>query len=305
MNVYFLDPKYLKPESWKPLLQYLKVKVALSFIPKDKLAAELVSIIDPYLVYSYSGEDMKTFTNNCVYWLREHFEKNIRLVTEDFSDVKSMSAEDRKKYSSQSPHNNLLALDAANCLILIELNSLYDERGNILAPECKDLKWDGDLPTQIASYCLNILHKKHQHDLYYAQSAFVTFDEYFSKTYRYVHKARQGSYMREVRKWERCVLKFKDKRVDFIQTINRGVHTLSTDNFPLIEEDGKKKYTHLITDKGYDNYQTFLDEAKEQAERYEDEQWAQSEGEDWQKEVEEMNKAFWRECGEAGSNCDS
>lgn len=41
------------------------------------------------------------------------------------------------------------------------------------------------------------------------------------------------------------------------------------------------------------------------AEQYEYDQWAQAEGEEWQKEIDEMNKEFWRECGSAGSNCES
>ena len=41
------------------------------------------------------------------------------------------------------------------------------------------------------------------------------------------------------------------------------------------------------------------------AEQYEYDQWSQAEGEEWQKEIDEMNKEFWRECGSAGSNCES
>lgn len=251
----------------------LKVGAVLSFIPKSELAAELISIIEPCLVYSYNGVNLKRFTNNCVYWLREYFEKNIRLITDDYTDIKGLPVEERKKYSSQSPHNNLLNFDTKNCLILLELNSQYDETGCIVAPESCMHDWDvANLPTHIASYCLNILHKKYHHNLYQSQSAFVIFDKYFSRTYRYVHKVRRGYSISEVREWNQCILTFKskgDKRIDFMKTINQAMHKLSTDNFPLIEVNGKKSYTRLITDKGYDCYQQFLDEAKEMAERYE------------------------------------
>ena len=50
MNVYFIDPTYVKSEGWKPLLTFLKVKVAYSFIPKEELPENLISIINPYSI---------------------------------------------------------------------------------------------------------------------------------------------------------------------------------------------------------------------------------------------------------------
>lgn len=312
MNVYFIDPKYVCTNSWDPLLKYLKVDVVLSFIPKSQLAVELISMIEPCLKCSYSGENVRVFANNCVYWLREYFEKNIRLISEDYPNVKTMPAEERKKYSSRSPHNNILGFDKRNCLILLELDDNCDEEGRILAPTCfkngldiGDVPWFANIPTHIASYCLNILSKKYQHNLYVCQSAFIIFDKYFSRTYRYLHKTRRGYDIREVREWNRCMLTFKNgKKVDFFNTVNHGVHVISPDNFPIVEVDGKKMYTRLITDIGYSNYLSFLDYAKEIAEEYKERLWYESE-EDWQKEVEEMNREFWRECGEAGANCES
>ena len=284
MNVYFVDPKYIRPNGWEPLLKYLKVNVAISFIPKSQLAAELISILGPCLKFSYSGEDMRIFTNNCVYWLREYFEQNIRLISEDYPDIKQMPAEERRKYSSQSPHNNILNFDTRNCLILMDLESKVDEKGWIEVPTCigdedypDGTPWFVDIPTQIASYCLNILHKKHQHNLYAVQSAFILFNKYFSCSYRYVHKARRGSSIREVREWDRYLLTFKDnKKVDFITTIERGVHSLSPDIFPIVDVDGKKRRTRLVTDEGYERYIRLLDYAKEVEEEYRE--WLSSQG---------------------------
>lgn len=317
MNVYFIDPRYVKPNGWEPLLQYLKVNAVLSFIPKNELATELVLLIEPYLQYSYSGGNLKRFANNCVYWLREYFENNIRLISEDYPDVADMSAEERNKYSSQSPHNNLLLFDKRNCLIILELDERCNEKGHILPPTCDvevneegNMTWFANIPTHMASYCLNILHKKHNHNLYVSQSAFIVFDKYFSRSYRYVHKARRYSSYSEANDWNRCVLTFKCKtgsgsrRIDFINTINRGVHKLSADNFPIVEVDGKSKFTRLITDAGYEKYQGLLDYARNVAEEYEEYE-SRYEEEDWRQEVEEMNRAFWRECGAAGSNCES
>ena len=307
MNVYFIDPTYVKSKVWKPLLNYLKVKAAYSFIPKDNLPTELLSIIDPYLKSSYSGEDMVQFSNSCVYWLREHMERYIHLITKDHPNVNSISSEERMKYTSQSPHNNLRNFDSDNCLILLKLRSSYNDEGRVLPPECfvTGLN-DRNLPTHIASYCLNILHKKYQNYLHCAQSAFVLFDEYFSRTFRYVHRVRKGYYMCMVKEWDRCYIHFKGgKTIDFMNTINRGIHDISKEEFPILEKDGKKQYTRLITDEGEDVYKQFIDEAKEMAEEYECDRRLQADGENWQKEIEEMNREFWRECGESGSNCES
>lgn len=67
MNVYFIDPTYVKSEGWNPLLTFLKVKSAYSFIPKEELPESLISIISPYLKAAYSNQDLKSFSDNCAY----------------------------------------------------------------------------------------------------------------------------------------------------------------------------------------------------------------------------------------------
>lgn len=111
MNVYFVNPTYVKPEGWAPLLAYLKVKAAYSFIPKEELPNSLYSIVKPYLKASYSNQDIKKFSDNCAYWLRAHFEKHIRLITDDYENVDDVPEEERKKYSSQSALNPNRSLD--------------------------------------------------------------------------------------------------------------------------------------------------------------------------------------------------
>lgn len=84
-------------------------------------------------------------------------------------------------------------LESENCLILLNLNSSYDYKGIILAPECYvDVLQESNLPTHIAKYCLNILHKKHQHSLYQNQSSFVVFDKYFSRNSATIQGLKDG-----------------------------------------------------------------------------------------------------------------
>ena len=296
MNVYFIDPTYIKPEGWEPLLKYLKIKKVYSFIPQEQLPTSLYSLIENDLMALYPKQDVKKFADFCTFGLRAHFEKQIRLITADYADVKSVPKEELKNYNSRSPHNNLF-LDTENCLILLELYSNYDYEGHISVPECSlDTIMERHLPTHMAAYCLNILNKKYQHKQYQAQSAFVLFDKYFSSTYRYNHASRE---------WDIYNPRFSnDKTVSFLLTIHRGVHKISPDEFPIIEKENKRYLTRIINDEGRKEYVAFMKAAKEAAERaayYGND----DDGESWEDEVAEMNRDFWKECGAAASNCES
>lgn len=166
MNVYFINPAYVKPEGWKPLLTYLKVKSVYSFIPNEEMNESIYSIIKPCLKASYTNQDMKKFADNCAFWLRGHFEKHIHLITEDYKDIKSIPQEDRINYSSQSALSNINNLNDNNCMILLNVISTYNEEGIITKPFFYVDGLDQNLPTHITRYCLNILHKKHGHSLY-------------------------------------------------------------------------------------------------------------------------------------------
>ena len=299
MNVYFVNPTYVKPEGWKPLLTYLKVKAAYSFIPKGDIPESLYSIIKPYLKASYSNQNMKTFADNCVYWLKAHFEKHINLITNDFDDLDGITNEIRQKYSSQSAFNNIKYLDENNCLILLNLKSDFDEEGEISYPKFYvDGLQDRNLPTHITRYCLNILHKKYGHNQYQEQSAFITFGEYFHTTYRFVPRYQR---------WKRYMLKqINGELIGFMSCVNKGIMELAPYDFPLIDDNWKKRYTLLRTEEGEERYKQLLIDAKEAWNRYKEMQrYDYNEGDNWQEEVDEMNRAFWRECGEAGSNCES
>ncbi len=299
MNVYFVNPTYVKPEGWAPLLAYLKVKAAYSFIPKEELPDSLYSIIKPYLKASYSNQDMKKFSDNCAFWLRAHFEKHIRLITNDYEDVHDLPKEEAKKYSSFSAFNNINNLDDDNCLILMKLKSSFNEEGVITAPEYNvfDLL-DHNLPTHITRYCLNILHKKYDHNQYQCQSAFLIFDEFFNSVYRFRPRYQDwGHYNLTLR---------NGASVSFMKEVYRGVKNNAPNEFPIIDVEGKKRFTLLRTVEGEEKFQQLIKDAEEAEKKYQEEnRWREYDGRSWQDDVDEMNRAFWRECGEGGSNCES
>lgn len=304
MNVYFIDPTYIKPEGWEPLLKYLKVKEVYSLIPKTRLPVSLCSIVENHIKAIYPNQEIKKCANYCAYWLRAYFETHIHLFKSDYPDTKSVPKEEIRKYSSRSPYNNL-RFDTGNCLILLELESTYDDKGAILAPKCTVTDIAAGLlgysdqiniPTHIASYCLNILHKRHQHKLYQMQSAFVLFDKYFVKTYRYNHNLRE---------WESYSVILKDKPYYFTRIIKDRIYKISPDDFPIIDAGEKKHYTNIISEDGVSDYTRFIETAKEQAETYKEYSRDDDDGESWEDDIAEMVKDFWKECGAAASNCES
>jgi hypothetical protein len=298
MNIYFIDPQYVKPEGWRPLLAYLKVKTAYSFISKSEIPSTLFDIIQPYLKASYSNQDQDMFCDDCAFWLREHLEKHIRLITEDFMNMNDVPKEELKKYSSCSAYRNIINLDDENCLVLLRLYSSVDEAGFIDAPS--SYIWGNKqlaMPTQVVNYCLNILHKKFGHNQYYKQSAFISFDRYFFNAYRYIH---------QYKRWDGYNLKLTSgKLVNFMISVNRGIMKNAPELFPYRNVDGKRKFTPLRTEKGDIELKQLLQEAKKARDAYEEKQRSEAQDSDWPSIVEEWNRDFWNECGDSGSNCDS
>ena len=91
-----------------------------------------------------------------------------------------------------------------------------------------------------------------------------------------------------------------------MNAVNHGLKNLSPDKFPLIDVKGKKRFTLLRTDEGEGKLQQLIKDAEEAEKKYQEEnRWREDDGSSWQDEVDEMNRAFWRECGEGGSNCES
>ena len=302
MNVYFVDPTYVKPEGWEPLLKYLKVKEVYSLIPQTQLPVSLCSIVENHIKAIYPNQEIRKRAYYCTYWLRAYIENHIHLITSDYPDVESAPKEEISKYSSRSPYNNL-KLDTGNCLILLELESTYDDTGAILVPTCsvddpQAIFGKTNIPSHIAGYCLNILNKKHRHKLYQKQSAFILFDKYFTRTYQYNHNLGE---------WKSYSVNLKDKSYAFTRIILDRIHKISPDDFPIIDREERKCYTNLINEEGVTKYKKFLEAAKKLAEIYEEDSRDDYEdsGESWEDEVAEMVRDFWKGCGTAASNCES
>lgn len=241
--VFFIDPIYVEPEAWAPLLSCLKIKSVYSFIPVNELSSELYRNIKPYLRASYSNQDYKSFCDSCAYWIRAHFEKQIRLMDDDGGNL--------LKIKSRLAYDNIKNLDDNNALILLHMESTYDYEGYIQPPiSCVDCLRETNLATHVSKYCLNILRKKYGHKLFDNQSAFICIDKYFYCSYSFVPR-----YM----KWERS---------NFIKIIKRGLNCMYPESFSLFKIDGQMIITALLTDEGSDELRKFIGKATERNNDY-------------------------------------
>ena len=298
MNVYFVYPTYVKPEVWKPLLSFLKVKAIYCLIPKEDLPNGLYSTIKTYLKGLFSKEgDMLLTSNYCVYWLRSHFEKHIRLLSNDHDDTNKVPKEIKNKFSSNDALVNLQNLDDENCLILLNKKSGDDFLEAIMKPGRQiHERQNFNLPTHILKYCLNILHKQYGHYQYSYQSAFIRISPYFSSA---------SFFDIQLYRWCRFDSLTTDKQDNFICALERGINAIAPDLFPIEKVEGKEYFTSLLTAEGEVQYNQYL-KMKEEQEKEELEQFriAQEEA-NFDDYVKECNREFWEECGEAGSNCES
>lgn len=232
MNVCFIDPTFLKPEVLNALFKALKVKVAFSFLQEKELPKEIINFWGKRIAIIAENEFQKNFSDQCVFSLRQFIEQNVELSINKFGkSYFELSLSEKKSISSFSAYNNLQYLDDFNVLILLQLESSYDCHGNISVPYSESIgTLEKHLPTQIAKYTLNILHKKYQHYYYSEQVAFVLINEFFKTSFKYY--PRHNS-------WEKYNLMLPNHTVDFSKFIK---HKIVSELPQFTEERNGKKY---------------------------------------------------------------
>lgn len=277
MNIYYIDPTYVKVAVWKPLLDYLQVKAVWSFIPKTNLPPTLLKLVSPYLKNAYNGQDLLRFADYCAYWLRGHIEKHLRVMPgednyyfeglgydETSSLIDEMSDNEKKQYSLRDPVHNIQFVNDSNCLILIHLKRKIRSCGlyTYLSAPIADNEYEyTDYPeiiSHISRYTLNILKKKHGSLIYTFQTAFVTFDEFFHSSYLF-YIYRKG-FEGDLDEWEPCNL-LKNTLSYFNETMPQL--------YPKKEKNGKVVYTPLIRKEGVMAFIKLLAEERHQREENE------------------------------------
>lgn len=242
MNVYIIDPTFVRIEFWKPLISLLKVKKVYSFFPKSQMPSELYSEIKDMLRGEYRKQNKQKFAESCSFWLRGHLKKYTRLLTDDYPEYKKLMNSGygdipeyiRRYYSSNDALSNIDNLEESNCLVLAKVFSKATEYGVISAPHfyMKEL-YIKDLPTYICHHCLSMLSTDLGTSIFQNQCAFILFDEFFQFGYKYEY---------ENRKW--CYVDCNGKSLAETLMNRLGVDTDGEDD--ILTPYGNRVYNHYI-----------------------------------------------------------
>ena len=120
MNIYCINPRYVKPSSWPYLIKTLKISKVFSFIKKENILELAISFEGLRCLYIVEGESKQDFIKQCVFNMANVIKQN---TSQGYMDL------DRYVKSNYlRPKQNLLQTDDENILIL----------GDISVP----LKWD-------------------------------------------------------------------------------------------------------------------------------------------------------------------
>ena len=126
-------------------------------------------------------------------------------------------------------------------------------------------------------------------------------------------KSHEYEYKKNRLIWSRIYYNKTKKNGPIRISILDQLYKKYSDDFPLIEKDGKKLYTPFwdtkqvkeVREKWRKKCEERWKEEEEEAEKEREWQRKQQDARDWAEEVWQMNRDFWNECGEAGSNCES
>lgn len=312
MNVFFMDYRYVRKDAWKYIVQVLKIEKVFCFFESMVLPPELFGISN--VRYKGSNTSIKTFCNSVVFSIAN----NITNYTKNNDGTVTYT--DQCLYiesKSESPRNNLLKTNDPNALIL----GIMSDYGEPFFEGADELKSETGL--YISKYLCNILRKQLKTSEYSKRICFLMLN--FFNRVEYMRKYHIDIYYEDGEKKYDRYYDWVDipnhnhssskRLIRYQRLILKLLHDSFPSEFPLIEKNGKIQYTSILGKESEDykkaqqKWNDYCDEQKRRAAEEEAEEKLRRdmevEASDWQREVEEMNRDFWNECGEAGSNCES
>lgn len=283
MNIYCINPQYVKPSSWPYLIKVLKIGKVFSFIKKENIQESAKFFESLRCLYIVQGESKPDFIKRCVFNMANVIKQN---TSQGYMDLVRYIESNYLR-----PKQNLLQTDDENILILGDI--YYNEFPNWFYFEEDDSCYGhaNDTATEIVRFLFNILKKQLGHNHYAERICMVIIDTLTLNNYIYSYK-RNG--------WIDVSSKTK-----FIKLFNHLIYKKYPIEFPLIEENGKKKYTSLLNG---ELRQIDLKRMKEEKRREDEEEEmrirSEEEAQKWKDDVEQMNRDFYDEIGECSVNID-
>lgn len=304
MNIIFMDPEYVRHDAWRYIVSVLKIRKVICFIDSKEFPLGTFGTAEVQF-RNQTPESRK----DIVYGLANQMKRRILSPDGDF-----LGHEDLDLYKEShwnKPKTNIRETNDSNILILGNIYtkfrgpSIFEETitcaddDYIFIPNPEDdYTEDRDVALNMILYLFKILFKQLGTDKYKERICCYMMD----------FVAQRDFYMGEA-----CWKRVWDKKNHFIKFINSLLLKQYPNIFPIIDNNGKKCYTSIFNKDVLDQArQEWIDYCKEcrEEERIEEERFNREREEmqssyDWDAEVREINREFWNECGEAGSNCES
>ena len=291
MNVFFMDYRYVSKDAWKYIVQVLKIKKTFCFFESSICPLNISNAI-------YKGEDtdITSFGNYIVFNLADEIAPRSRKADGTMSRIdKNLFLQS----NSRTPRKNLLSTDNPNFLVL---GKVFDKQ---FEDYCNGIR-EGDIGLHIANFLFNLLNKQTGNNDYPNRISFLLLD--------YVRMQEYGRFAGYWDEWLRLSTFYYDKDgtckkiISFYKLILKLLNEQFPKSFPLRQIDDKKLYSSFI-DMDNEEYKSAKQQWEWQKQEREQEErrareWEQD-GRDSQREIDEMNRDFWKECGDAGSNCES
>ncbi|MBQ9547050.1 MAG: hypothetical protein IJU90_07175 [Bacteroidales bacterium] len=308
-----MDYRYIRKDAWKYIVQVLKVEKVFCYFESKELPPNIIGISK--VRYKGGKSSIKSFSDSIVYSLAN----KICPYTKGMSSPEtSIDPNLYPNSKSMAPRKNLLKTDDPNVLILGKMSKYgspyFEEEG------CDEL--ESETALYISRYLCNILKKKLGTSEYSKRICFLMLD-FFHRT-EYIRRHCTNQYYDDNGNVQfETFFEWEDMRFDYSTTgkhiikyqtlVLKLLHDNFPNEFPLIQNGEKKQYTSILNKESeeYKKAKQEWDEYCEEQKRIEEEERKQEELEngwnawdDWPS-AEELNRDFWRECGEAGSNCES
>lgn len=292
MNVFFMDYRYVSKDAWKYIVQVLKIKKTFCFFESSICPLNISNAI-------YKGENTEiiAFGDYIVLNLADEIAPHLRKPDGSISRI------DKNLYlqsNSATPRHNLRLTEDPNVLVL----------GKVFHGGFEESYSGVDIGIYIAFHLFDLLNNQIGENSYSNRISFLLFDYITMTEYElFINRC-------DVYTWSRLLnsIETKDgvkkKLMTFHKMISKRLYEQFPEVFPILQINGKKAYSSFINRESKDykkarqEWEEYCDELERGRVEEEKRQWRKEYGNS-QREIDEMNRDFWKECGDAGSNCES
>lgn len=232
MNIYFIDPRYIRPEDTPYLLEVLNIKRVYSYIPKVSLSPIMTSSIPKEIKATYCSNPSKqnTFLTSATISICN----NILPLKKENSYSVHQDLDKGSESKVDTPYKNLTLKDDFNAIIFATCETGIGDSGYIYKPwfnfdkSSPNYDQKKEIATEMCKYCLNILRKKLGTDKYSERICFIKFDEFLTRSFYF----KEG-------KWNGFTLiKNGKKDYRFISHVSQMLSWEFPNAFPVKEENG-------------------------------------------------------------------